>query len=290
MNNQKLVDAIGLLDDNMILDAHNGKPKKTLILKAVAAVLAIILVPTIVIFSGGYIFGHIGSDVSDPTLKYAFTQEALMDICQQHIGSISATSDPPEYVSVGANPPEIHYADEEKIVFTTLEGVFVYNYNTLQIEKNYSLEKIGIPFFAQGDRATCISVDESGDYALLTSSENMSSVDRALEYRILDFNSGKADKIKNSEIPENFKAFKVEENIYKPKNDSDFSFELYESKDFPSSQMVSFGDKDFFLVIDIQEDTMYNALLGCAEVVIVDSKGSFITKKLFSDFSKSVLE
>lgn len=70
----------------------------------------------------------------------------------------------------------------------------------------------------------------------------------------------------------------------------DFSFELYESKDFPSSQMVSFGDKDFFLVIDIQEDTMYNALLGCAEVVIVDSKGSFITKKLFSDFSKSVLE
>jgi len=70
----------------------------------------------------------------------------------------------------------------------------------------------------------------------------------------------------------------------------DFSFELYESKDFPSSQMVSFGDKDFFLVIDIQEDTMYNALLGCAEVVIVDSKGSFITKKLFSDFSKSVLK
>ena len=291
MNNQKLVDAIGLLDDEMIVNARNAKIKRyPLAVKIAAAVIAVLLVPAAVIFGGGYIFGHIGSSACDPALKYAFTEEALMEICQQPMGSVCMTSNPPVYFSVSAMPPEIHYVDKDKIVFTTLEGVFVYNYNTLQIEKSFSLDKIGIPHFSQGDVATDISVDVSGDYALLTSSENMSSADRELEYRILDFISGKVEKIESSQIPENFKAFKTEENIYKPLSDSELEFEFYEAKDFPSSQMVSLGDKDFFLVIDVGESEAFNALLGYAEVIIVNPDKSFTSKSLFTDFSESVVK
>lgn len=289
MNNQKLVDAIGLLDDEMIVNARTPKVSRfPVAAKVIAAVLAIILVPTIVIFGGGYLFGNIGADTASPEFKYAFTDEALMKACEQSLFSICFTTDPPVYASIGANPPEIRFADSDRVIFTTDTGIFVYNYNTRELEKTYSLELIGIPDFAQGDVATHISVDESGDYALLTSSENMSSVDRALEYRILDFTKGTVKKIDRSQIPEDFKVFETKNNIYIPKSDSDPDFKYYSPNDFVGSQMASVEDRDFIVLVDTNED--FEAIIGYTELVIINSDGTFSTQRVFDDVLEKFAE
>lgn len=279
MNSKKIVDAIGMLDDKMITDAREPKINRfSTAVKVVAAVLAVLLIPTVVIFGGGQLLGRLGADAADPKYRYAFTQEALMGICKQTMYSKSADDG---LMCISANPPEICYADSEKVIFITFEGIYVYNYKEECLEYTVSLDEIGVPYFSQGDRSTYISISESGDYALLTSSENMSSVDRILEYRILNLKNCDIDVPGENET-HNFNAFKTEANYYRNANNT---LGIFEPDDFVSDRMARFENTDFFVMIDTDETE--GALIGFAELVIVNTDGSFTTQRIFDEVSEN---
>lgn len=282
MNSEKIVDAIGMLDDKMIADAREPKIKRfPTAVKVVAAVLAVLLIPTAVIFGGGQLLGRIGSDAADPKYRYAFTQEALTGICKQTMYSKYATDGT---MCISANPPEICYADSEKVIFITFEGIYVYNYIEECLEYTVSLDKIGVPYFSQGDKSTYISISEDGGYALLTSSENMSSVDRVLEYRILNLKNCDIDVLGKNEIPA-FDSFKTEANSYRNANNT---LDIFGPDDFVSDRMARFENTDFFVMIDTDESE--GALIGFTELVIVNEDGSFTTQRVFDEVSASFAE
>lgn len=275
MNNEKLVDAIGLLDDEMIIDARNPKIRRyPTAVKAVAAVLAVLLVSAGVVFGAGKILGNLGADAADPKYRYAFTEEALAGICRQSMYSVATTSDPPVGATIGAAPPEILYADEKKVVFLTYEGVYVYDYIAEQLDTSFSFEKIGVPNSCQGDKTTRVSVSKDGKYMLLTSSENMSSPDRKLEYRIVRLQTADIDILGKNETPD-FDAYVTEKNIYLY-NEPDYDF--IDANDFAGSKMASVGDRDFFVMVNSD----YGAVIGNTELVIVNSDGTFTSRKVFA--------
>lgn len=276
MNNEKLVDAIGLLDDKMISDARNPKIKTyPTAIKVIAAVLAVLLIPTFVIFGVGKILGNLGADAADPKYRYAFTEQALADICQQSMYTTVLTTNPPVGATIGANPPEILYADDEKVVFLTYEGVYVYYYIDEQLDTTFSFEKIGVPNAGQGDKATHVSVSKDGKYLLLASSENMSSPDRKLEYRIIRLQTADMHIADKKEVSD-FYIFDTVENTY---NTHEGDFEFIDAKDFAGLRMASVGDRDFFVMVDTDENL--GAVIGNTELVIVNSDGSFSTRRVF---------
>ncbi len=276
MNNEKLVDAIGLLDDNMISDARNPKIKRyPTAIKVIAAVLAVLLIPTFVIFGAGKILGNLGADAADPKYRYAFTEQALADICQQSMYTTVLTTNPPVGATIGANPPEILYADDEKVVFLTYEGVYVYYYIDEQLDTTFSFEKIGVPNAGQGDKATHVSVSGDGKYLLLASSENMSAESGILEYRIINLKNADMDVLGKNVIPD-FDVFYTEQNIY---GSADNNSGFMDAEDFVGTRMASVGDRDFFVMVDTDENL--GAVIGNTELVIVNSDGSFSTRRVF---------
>lgn len=283
MNNEKLVDAIGLLDDEMINDARNPKIRQyPVAIKVIAAVLAVLLVPAFVIFGAGKILGNLGADAADPKYRYAFTEEALAGICRQSMYTTVMTSDPPVGATIGANPPEILYADEGKVVFLTYEGVYVYYYTEERLDTSFSFEKIGVPNSGQGDKSTNVSISKDGKYMLLASSENMSSPDRKLEYRIIRLQTADMKILRKNEVPD-FDAFDTVENTY---NTHENDFEFIDAKDFVGSRMARVGDRNFF--VRVKAD--YNAVIGNTELVIVNSDGTFTTRKVFAEIFEEYTE
>ncbi len=285
MNSDKLVDAIGLLDDNMINNARNPKIKRyPVVIKVIAAVLTVLLVPAVVIFGAGKILGNLGADAADPKYRYAFSEQALASICQQSMYTAVLTTNPPVGVTIGANPPEILYADEEKVVFLTYEGVYVYYYIEERLDTTFSFEKIGVPNAGQGDKATHVSISKDGKYMLLTSSENMSDAYRKYERRIINLKNADMEVLDKTKTPD-FDVFATEESIYNP---AESDFEFMDEKDFVGTRMASIGDTDFFVMVDTDEN--FGAVIGNTELVIVNSDGSFSTQRVFGGIFEAYRE
>lgn len=323
MNKDKLVDAIGMLDEEMLFSAQNSKSKVFSLARVVAAVLVLLLI-------SGAVLGSISLLGNREIKDYSFSRDEMRLLCNtviisrgQTLGGYSdetptiagpssgepdsnkgsaivttSSADEIKFSStqssvnalVGANPCEIRYADGEKIVFTTHTGIFVYNYVLEEIVASFSLEKMEIHGFNQGDKATSISVHKSGDYAVLTTSDEMSSYNAKKEYRIVDFRDSSVKEINGQQIPEDFKPYILESNDYLPKGDNDTEFRYYTPNAFVSSQKATARCAqtkevaDF--IIRIEPDSEGKVTYGNAELLVITPSGSFDTKRLFSSITK----
>ncbi len=293
MNNEKLVDAIGMLDENIIYDAKFEHIKRIpRLVQFIAAAIVIIVISGVLFGSGFYYFKNMGDNYYLTTGKYSFSKEKLLTVCNINLNKISKdnnndTKNPSYnkselYKNIGAYTCEIWYADEKKILFTIGTGIFIYDYMSDNIINSFDLEKIRVPGFNQGDVTTYISVDKSGDYALLESSENMFSDNPEIEYHLVNVKNGEVSKIKKNEIPDDFQQFETQDMTYIPKSDSDNNFHYPFA--WVSSKMVSYtnskGEKlDFYMNTDINKEG--EVLIGNTDLVIVFPDGKFKNQRVF---------
>ena len=297
MNNEKLIDAIGLLDDKMIADARIGRIKKhRYLLPAIAAVLIVLIIPSF-IFGAGYLFGHIGAGgVPDPMFRYSYDSNKLLSICRINLKATDSKNKKavsPDYnykelrSDVGAGIFGVEYADEEKVVITTGKGIFVYNYKLDITTINFDLDKIGVPGFNQGDSASFIKVDKSGKYCVMDSSNGWGIKDSAIEHRIIDFETGTVRLINEDEIPKNFEPFEtIEIDLYSKKNKElphGFSGEV------AASYTKSNGEKQIFYT-NIKADSSSEALVGKTDLVIVAPDKSYTTQRIFANLYDEFIE
>ncbi len=278
MNNEKLIDAIGMLDDKLIVDAKKEHFRISFYIKAIAAVLIIALIP-VAVLAGMQFFGrHLYTDSSDPKYKYAFNTSEYKALCEQ---SLIVDSNPNVVIdpytlggTIGSVPIEICYADSNRIVFTTYNGIFVHYRNEHDyIESSYSIKKMDLPGFNQGDKTTIIKVHKNGEYALLMSSQNMSQVGADICYNILDFTTGKLTEIDKDETPKAFEAFELSKNSFIKNHD-----------DLLSSHMASYensnGDKtDCYISVPKNDEKGY--IIGNAQLVEIDKNKNAKTYDLF---------
>ena len=75
-----------------------------------------------------------------------------------------------EYISrpVGSIMADIDYADKEKAVFHYINGLFVYNFETKQIERSFDLNKLNCALPQQGPVGLTVAVSKDGKTAVLT--------------------------------------------------------------------------------------------------------------------------
>ncbi len=273
MNNEKLIDAIGMIDDNFIVAAKKSKSHSSLYTSIIAAILVISLIP-VGMFGGMMLFGSLRANTADPRFQYSFKDEEMKALSKQSLSvenNPSAIFDPDAMGgTIGTVPVEIHYADNNRIIFTTYNGVFVhYRSAHNYIESSYSVEKMELPGFNQGDITTQIEVDKSGEYALLISSENMSQAGADISYHILNFSTGKLTEIDKTQTPETFEAFELTKNSYIKNYD-----------DILSSNMASYIDEngnktDCYISVSRDEEKGY--IIGNAE--LIESKENENVKK-----------
>ena len=290
MSSEKLVDAIGLLDDKMIYDAKFKVVRKNhSLVKTVAAVLAFILIPASLITGGFYLFGHIGTDCCQA--DYSYKNDKLLKICRIDVAAFTNNNIPSTdidknelYGQFGTGVYGVVYADDEKVVFTTRKGIFVYNYQTKRIVNNFDLDKMSAYGFNQGDEATHISVDISGDYAVLESSANFSSINKRSSYRLVNLKTGTVDLIEKEDIPDDFTAFETKAMSYCPKGDSDTDFNLPYAwcGDIMASYTNENKDEINFYT-NIEPDENGSVIIGNTELVIVYPDNSFTTQRVFAD-------
>lgn len=297
MNNEKLIDAIGLIDDKMIADAKLGRIKKhRYLIPAIAAVLVVLIIPSF-IFGAGYLFGHLGAGgVPDPMLRYSYDSNKLLSICRINLKATDNKNKKavsPDYnykelrSHVGAGIFGVEYADEEKVVITTGKGIFIYNYKQDYTIINFDLDKIGVPGFNQGDSASYIRVDKSGRYCVMDSSDGWGIKDSVIEHRIIDFENGTVRLINEDDIPEDFEPFKtIQIDLYSKKNK-----ELPHGfpGDVAASYTKSDGEKQIFYT-NIEADSGAETLVGKTDLVIVSPDKSYTTQRIFAnlydEFSK----
>ena len=291
MNNEKLVDAIGMLDDELIAQAKAPKPRTNSIRRIIAAVLIIALIPvgmSAALFGGMFMFGtKLEADSAAPMYRYELEDSEILALSEQPVisenykysgdssgsseiyGSIDNTSD-----SVGSVAIEIHYADENRFVFTAYNAIFVHYRSAHDyIELSFSTEKMGIPGFNQGDNTTFIEVDKSGEYALLKSSKNMSQAGAKIDYHILNFYTGELTKIKKYEIPEDFEKFELSKNSTIENHD-----------DLLSTKMASYSDENgikYDCYISVSPDDENGYIIGNAELVVISENKDIKTFDLF---------
>ena len=279
MNNEKLIDAIGLIDDKLIADAKKIKVHPSLYKKVIAAVLIVAIIP-VAIFGGLHLFGRfLLAGSCDPSLKYSFKTIEILTLCETSFnfdGNSAAGATPNSLNnSIGANPIEIHYADDMRMIFTTQNGIFEhvrladYEY----IESSYNLEKIGLPGFNQGDKTTIIQVDKNGDYAILISSDSMSQANTERCYKMLDFVTGELTEINSNEIPDTFVPFKLSPNSYIVKHDDWLSSNM--------AECTAENDKNLQCFIKVSKDEEKGYVIGNAELVEKHEDGSSKTYRLF---------
>lgn len=291
MNNEKLVDAIGMLDDKLIAQAKAPKPRTNTIRRIIAAVLIVALIPvgmSAALFGGMFMFGtKLEADSAAPMYRYELEDSEILALNEQPVisenykysgdssgssdiyGSIDNTSD-----SVGSVAIEIHYADENRVIFTAYNAIFVHYRSAHDyIELSFSTEKMGIPGFNQGDKTTFIEVDKSGEYALLKSSNNMSQAGAKIDYHILNFYTGELTKIKKYEIPEDFEKFELSNNSYIENHD-----------DLLSTKMASYSDENgikYDCYISVSPDDENGYIIGNAELVVISENKDVKTYDLF---------
>ncbi len=282
MNNEKLVDAIGMIDDKLIAQAKAPKPKTNTIRRVIAAVLIIALIPvgmSAALFGGMFIFGSkLEADSSAPMYRYELEDSEIQALCKQQIivednkyaeGAPENLSD-----SVGSVAIEIHYADENRVVFTTYNGIFVHYRSAHDyIELSFSTDKMGIPGFNQGDKTTFIEVDKNGEHALLKSSNNMSQVGAKIKYHLLNLSTGELSEISKDEIPKSFRKFELTKNSYIKNHD-----------DLLSSKMASYTDEngvkhDCYISVSPDDENGY--IIGNAKLIEVRKNEEAKTYDLF---------
>lgn len=280
MSNEKLIDAIGMLDDEMIYEAKFGKVKHfPHIAKVIAAALIIMIIPMAVI--GAFnMLGHMGTDGVYPNTKYSFRNEKLMKICNINITYESYEPTPDLKLTmqyIGSEICGVEYADDEKVVFTSRTGIFVYNYKSDNIVYTFDLEKIGVPAFNQGDDSySILQVDKSGRYAILKSTDNSGN-----KYHYINLLNGEVKDIAENDIPEDMESIETQEMTYYPESDSDDSFNYYSPKAHTSSYMANYHNCNFFMCIE--PDNKGKLLVGNMELLIVKPDGSFTTQRVFAD-------
>ena len=290
MSSEKLVDAIGLLDDKMIYDARFSNVRKNhLFLKITAAVLVLLIIPASMLAGDFFLSGHIGIECCQA--DYSYKNDKLLKICRIDVAAVTNNNTPSTdidknelYGQVGTGIYGVVYADDEKVVFTTRKGIFVYNYQTERIVKNFDLDEMGAYGFNQGDEATYISVDISGDYAVLESSDNISGIDKSSSYRLVNLKTGTVDLIEKEDIPDNFTAFETKVMSYCPKGDFDKDFNLPYAwcGDIMASYTNENGEQINFYT-NIEPDENGCVIVGNTELVIAYPDNSFTTQRVFAD-------
>lgn len=283
MNKDKLVDAIGLLDDKMIADAKTKKAHTPIYKQIIAAVLIIVLIP-VVLFGGMSLFGrfmYAGS--SGPSTEYEFSILELSSLCRSSFDAMlnSDVGINPNSLNnnLGANAIEIRHANEMRVIFTTQDGIFeFFKFDKDYIESSYSLEKMGLPSFNQGDSTTLIQIDEYGENALLVSSENMSQSGANISYKNLNFVRNEMTDIEKSDALA-FDAYELSENRY-----LNTSKDFVDNTDWLSSKMAVYYDENGKKVesfIRVPKDAEKGYIIGNAELVEVRDDGSYKIYDLF---------
>ncbi len=110
-----------------------------------------------------------------------------------------------EYTSrpIGALMADIDYADDEKVVFHYINGFFITNEKTKEIEHKIDLSKLNSALPVQADTTLMIRIDKNGDRAFLESQGVMSEAEQFDKY-IIDLNTG---KVEIGEMPKNIELF-----------------------------------------------------------------------------------
>lgn len=200
----KLVDAVGLLDDAIITHAKFSRTyARRFITGVAAAALAVLLIPLgTLFFLATRPAGAPAPNGGAPRLlskeECAFPQAELRRYVNQSVNLSPDATMPGSYYeqSYGANLPEIAYADLERVVFRHGNGVFVYSTKAHEITATYDLEKLGLPPFMQGSVSSWLYVDDLGLYAYLGSFDDDGMNDAV--YR-LELDLGRAELLTYSE-------------------------------------------------------------------------------------------
>lgn len=283
MNKDKLIDAIGLIDDELIFKAKNTKPRTSAYKSIIAAVLIITLIPA-ALFGGMSLFGrfmYAGS--SGPSMEYEFNILELSSLCRTSFDAqlnLDVGINPNSLSNnLGANPIEIRHANEMRVIFTTQDGIFeFYKYDYDYIESSYSLKKMGLPSFNQGDSTTLIQIDEYGENALLISSENMSQTGADISYKNLNFVRNEMTDIEKRDAL-SFDAYELSENRY-----INTSKDFVSNTDWLSSKMAVYYDENGKKVesfIRVPKDEENGYIIGNAELVEVREDESYKIYDLF---------
>jgi hypothetical protein len=287
----KLIDAIGMIDDEMLYEAEFSGAKRypNLLRNLAAAVLILLILPSAV--CGFQWIKKLSANAPDPAFRYAYHGDKLLMICRldmnatdlQNQKNISDDYDCRELrAHVGAGIFGVEYADSEKVVITTGKGIFVYNYKSDYMINYYDLDEIGVPGFNQGDCASSISVDKSGEYCVMQSCDTWTSPE--IEYRLIELSRGEIRKISEEELPESFEPVETEEiDLYSNENKS-------LPNTFSGSVSASYTDEKgekYIFYTNIDSDTKNlekegkRALVGNTDLVIVKPDKTYTQQRIF---------
>ncbi|MBQ9515842.1 MAG: hypothetical protein IJR57_07020 [Ruminococcus sp.] len=277
------------------MDTKHLKRSKNIHILAVAACLAfVMIVVAVAVGKGTDLFNQVSVSTNSQVARYSYDNKKLLMICRMDISPNANNNDninTEEYdinelrSQVGTGIFGVNYADDEKVVITTGKGVLVYNYKLNKMINTFDLDKIRIPGFNQGDKASYIRVDRSGEYAIIESSDNWGDIERVVEYHILFFKSGEVNKINKSEIPKDFSLFETEPIKYYPDSDSDKEFDLPYSwpGEITASYINSKGESITFYT-NIERSSDNKVIVGNTDLVIVSPDKSYTTQRVFGCF------
>lgn len=265
---------------------HRGLKAVSVIAAALVLIIALVLALPIIISSEN------NRVDTDSTMKryivtvYSYREDKLLQLCNTDISDQNANKLTQKnrelFERVGAGVSGVEYADENKVVFTTGKGVFVYDYHDERILLTFDLDTIGVPGFNQGDSGSYIQVDNHGEYAILTSSEDWIDNENR-EYHILDFLSGESKRIDKKGIPDDFSPAMTEAYRYYPKSDADDTVDLPAS--WHSSHMASYideNDRTVGFYTNIERDPDGKVIVGNMDLVIVQPDRSYRTQRVFA--------
>ncbi len=142
-----------------------------------------------------------------------------------------------EYINrdIGAIMAEIDYADEERVVFHYLDGMFVYDMEKEKLEHSLDISKLNHAGHHQGSNGIQVSVSENGKRALIA---NYGPEDEIKDFNnyIINLSNGKALQTKKEELENPFKR-------------SMMPYNSGEIKGWTSIHQVDYEDKIYYLVI-----------------------------------------
>ncbi len=274
------------------MDTEHLTKRKNKHILAVAVCLAIVMiVVAVAVGKGTDLFNQVSVSTNSQAVRYSYDNKKLLMICRMDISPNANNNDninTEEYdinelrSQVGTGIFGVNYADDEKVVITTGKGVFVYNYKTNNMINTFDLDRIGISGFNQGDMASYIRVDRSGEYAIIESSDNWGDIDRVVEYHILFFKSGEVKRIEYSEIPKDFSKFETESMKYHHKSDSDKDFDMpYSLPSTITASYINSNGESITFYTNIERGSDNKVIVGNTDLVIVSPDRSYTTQKIF---------
>ncbi|MBQ2695935.1 MAG: hypothetical protein IJF61_01380 [Clostridia bacterium] len=167
---------------------------------------------------------------------YAMTENEFSDYINRPIGSIMA---------------ELDYVDDHKLVFHYLEGFFIINQETNEIDHMINLKKLNVSQHQQGSTFLEIKVDKAGTYAYLSSVGPADEI-KGYETYIINLDNG---EVKKGKMPKNTELFTGK---------ADTLWAVQNPVGWYSNNCIVNKDKTYYLtseagkVIDIQLVTIYH--------------------------------